>query len=179
MSIRVSTRGRAMPASPIRKLMPLADDARRRGVKVYHLNIGQPDIETPEAMRRRLTLAPKHHLVDPALIVGVLGTTERDVLTDGRLLGQVIESFAVAQIRAELALLARPPRLHHLRTAQGRHEIDLVVETGAVKVLVDPRSADIVRGSTLELDENLLGGGLKVRNPQAVHECACGESFSV
>jgi aspartate aminotransferase len=48
-----------MPASPIRKLMPLAEDARRRGVKVYHLNIGQPDIETPEAMRRRLALAPK------------------------------------------------------------------------------------------------------------------------
>ena len=59
MSLQVSTRGRAMPASPIRKLMPLADAARRRGVKVYHLNIGQPDIETPEAMRRRLSLAPK------------------------------------------------------------------------------------------------------------------------
>lgn len=36
-----------MPASPIRKLVPYADDAKRRGVKVYHLNIGQPDIETP------------------------------------------------------------------------------------------------------------------------------------
>jgi aspartate aminotransferase len=48
-----------MPASPIRKLMPLAEEAKRRGVKVYHLNIGQPDIETPEVMRRRLTLAPK------------------------------------------------------------------------------------------------------------------------
>ena len=36
-----------MPASPIRKLVPFADDAKRRGVKVYHLNIGQPDIETP------------------------------------------------------------------------------------------------------------------------------------
>jgi aspartate aminotransferase len=59
MSLQVSTRGRAMPASPIRKLMPLADEAKRRGVKVYHLNIGQPDIETPEAMRRRLTQAPK------------------------------------------------------------------------------------------------------------------------
>ena len=59
MRVQVSSRGRAMPASPIRKLMPLAEDARRRGVKVYHLNIGQPDIETPEAMRRRLALAPK------------------------------------------------------------------------------------------------------------------------
>jgi aspartate aminotransferase len=47
-----------MPASPIRKLMPLADEARARGVRVYHLNIGQPDLETPAAMRRRLAEAP-------------------------------------------------------------------------------------------------------------------------
>lgn len=38
-----------MPASPIRKLVPFAEAAKRRGVKVYHLNIGQPDIETPKA----------------------------------------------------------------------------------------------------------------------------------
>lgn len=37
-----------MPASPIRKLVPFADAAKKRGVKVYHLNIGQPDLETPE-----------------------------------------------------------------------------------------------------------------------------------
>ncbi len=43
-----------MPASPIRKLMPLADEARRRGIHIYHLNIGQPDLETPEPMRARL-----------------------------------------------------------------------------------------------------------------------------
>ena len=43
-----------MPASPIRKLMPLADAARRRGIHVYHLNIGQPDLETPREMRDRL-----------------------------------------------------------------------------------------------------------------------------
>lgn len=48
-----------------------------------------------------------------------------------------------------------------------------------VRVVVDPASAPIVRGSTLDLDRNLLGGGLKMRNPQAIHECACGESFSV
>ena len=39
-----------MPASPIRKLSPFADQAKRAGKKVYHLNIGQPDIETPEGM---------------------------------------------------------------------------------------------------------------------------------
>ena len=44
---RVSDRGRAMPDSPIRKLAPLAEKAKARGVKVYHLNIGQPDLPTP------------------------------------------------------------------------------------------------------------------------------------
>lgn len=43
-----SIRGNAMPASPIRKLVPLSDKAKERGVKVYHLNIGQPDLPTPE-----------------------------------------------------------------------------------------------------------------------------------
>jgi aspartate aminotransferase len=50
----ISERARRMPASPIRKLMPLADQAKARGVHVYHLNIGQPDIETPEPMRARV-----------------------------------------------------------------------------------------------------------------------------
>ena len=58
MKLQVSERGRAMPASPIRRLMPLADAARKRGVRVLHLNIGQPDLETPAPMRRRLADAP-------------------------------------------------------------------------------------------------------------------------
>ena len=45
----ISLRAEQMPASPIRKLVPLADAARARGTKIYHLNIGQPDIETPRA----------------------------------------------------------------------------------------------------------------------------------
>ncbi|MDD3281556.1 MAG: pyridoxal phosphate-dependent aminotransferase [Bacteroidales bacterium] len=48
---KISNKGQSMPASPIRKLVPYSDEAKKRGVKVYHLNIGQPDIETPkEAM---------------------------------------------------------------------------------------------------------------------------------
>ena len=43
-----SKRGQIMPASPIRKLVPLANKAKERGVKVYHLNIGQPDLPTPQ-----------------------------------------------------------------------------------------------------------------------------------
>lgn len=44
-----SKRGMQMPASPIRKLVPFADLAKKKGIKVHHLNIGQPDIETPPA----------------------------------------------------------------------------------------------------------------------------------
>ncbi len=45
---KISIRGTEMPSSPIRKLAPLAEDAKRRGIKVYHLNIGQPDLPTPQ-----------------------------------------------------------------------------------------------------------------------------------
>ena len=46
----ISHRGGHMPPSPIRKLVPFADAAKKRGTKVYHLNIGQPDIETPKSI---------------------------------------------------------------------------------------------------------------------------------
>ena len=45
---KISKRGTEMPSSPIRKLAPLADDAKKRGIHVYHLNIGQPDLPTPQ-----------------------------------------------------------------------------------------------------------------------------------
>ena len=45
---KVSNKGKQMPESPIRKLVPYADIAKKKGNKVYHLNIGQPDIKTPE-----------------------------------------------------------------------------------------------------------------------------------
>jgi aspartate aminotransferase len=44
----ISEKGKMMPASPIRKLVPYAEEAKKKGIKVYHLNIGQPDIPTPE-----------------------------------------------------------------------------------------------------------------------------------
>ncbi|HUF18777.1 MAG TPA: pyridoxal phosphate-dependent aminotransferase [Thermoanaerobaculia bacterium] len=50
----ISNRGHNMPASPIRKLASLADAAKQRGTHVHYLNIGQPDLETPEAIRREL-----------------------------------------------------------------------------------------------------------------------------
>jgi len=46
----ISQRGKEMPPSPIRKLVPYAEAAKKKGIRVYHLNIGQPDIETPTAL---------------------------------------------------------------------------------------------------------------------------------
>ena len=46
----ISNRGQLMPPSPIRKLVPFAEAAKKRGIKVFHLNIGQPDIQTPKAV---------------------------------------------------------------------------------------------------------------------------------
>ena len=43
---KISKKGQFMPASPIRKLVPYSDEAKSRGIHVYHLNIGQPDIAT-------------------------------------------------------------------------------------------------------------------------------------
>lgn len=52
----ISQRGVDMPASPIRKLVPLANKAKAKGTVVYHLNIGQPDLPTPEvAIEARAT----------------------------------------------------------------------------------------------------------------------------
>ncbi len=48
MAVQLSNRALKMPASPIRKLMPFADAAKARGIKIYHLNIGQPDVPSPD-----------------------------------------------------------------------------------------------------------------------------------
>jgi len=63
---QISTKGRIMPPSPIRKLAPFAEQAKSKGIKVYHLNIGQPDIPTPrigmEAVRHNdLTVVEYSH----------------------------------------------------------------------------------------------------------------------
>lgn len=50
----ISSKGKQMPQSPIRKLVPYAEAARKRGTKVYHLNIGQPDIATPEVAMKAI-----------------------------------------------------------------------------------------------------------------------------
>ena len=83
----------------------------------------------------RLIKTPKRYLGDPALAGAPLGLDTAAVLKDGDLLGRLIDTFTVAQIRPELALTSPPPRLYHLRDKEGRHEIDLVAEIAAGDIL--------------------------------------------
>jgi iron-sulfur cluster assembly protein len=55
---------------------------------------------------------------------------------------------------------------------------DILVESGGVRVVVDPKSALYVTGSELDYVEALQDGGFKVKNPNAATSCSCGESFS-
>jgi iron-sulfur cluster assembly accessory protein len=55
---------------------------------------------------------------------------------------------------------------------------DILVESGGVRVVVDPKSALYVTGSELDYIEALQDGGFKVKNPHAATSCSCGESFS-
>jgi iron-sulfur cluster assembly accessory protein len=55
---------------------------------------------------------------------------------------------------------------------------DFLVNSGGIRVVVDPKSALYVTGSELDFEDALQGGGFKVKNPNAATTCSCGESFS-
>lgn len=84
---------------------------------------------------RRLTHQPKRYLIDAGLIPAVVGVDANGILRDGNLLGRVIETFVVAQIRPEVAALTESAQLHHLRTQAGRQEVDLVLELSGGRVI--------------------------------------------
>lgn len=84
---------------------------------------------------KRLTRTPKRLVVDIAIAAVTLGLDIDDVLTDIKLLGRFVETFAISQLRTQASLLARPPQLFHLRDLDGRHEIDLVIEIGGGRII--------------------------------------------
>ena len=84
----------------------------------------------------RLVKAPKRYLTDTSLLSAALHLDEVSaVMRDGNLLGRLIETHVLAQIRPELELAGFTPRLYHLREKNGRHEIDLVAELSAGNVV--------------------------------------------
>lgn len=76
----------------------------------------------------RLTKTRKRYVIDPGLAANVLGVDPDAILTRGDLLGRLLDTFVMAQIRPLLALGERPVRAYHLRQQDGRHEIDVVLE---------------------------------------------------
>lgn len=94
----VSQRGQNCPPSPIRKLVPFSDEAKKRGIKVFHLNIGQPDIETPPNVMEKIRntelkvveyshsagiLSYRKKLVEYYSRVGVSVTPDEMIVTTG------------------------------------------------------------------------------------------------
>ena len=80
---------------------------------------------------KRLTLAPKRFLVDASLLASVTGATADTTMRDGNLLGRLLETLVVAQLRAQAAVSERRCRLYHLRQHHGRHEVDVIAELDA------------------------------------------------
>jgi iron-sulfur cluster insertion protein len=124
---------------------------------------------------------------------GILDSMETETTTGATQVIAVTEG-AARKARALAAREGTPDALLRLRVVAGgcdgfsyrlsfedgpRGDDHVVTAPDGFRVLVDPRSAPIVEGSTLDFDEAMLGGGLKVLNPRVTHECACGDSFSI
>ena len=68
---------------------------------------------------------------------------------------------------------------YKLRFAAAPRKGDILVRTGGVPVVVDPKTALYLKGTTLDYSHQMVAGGFKFSNPNAKASCSCGESFSV
>ncbi len=84
---------------------------------------------------KRLVLSPKRHVVDGALVASILRLDANAILRSGDLLGRLLDTFVVSQLRAEIAVSSSRPRLYHVRQEQGRFEIDVLSELGGGQVV--------------------------------------------
>ncbi len=94
----------------------------------------------------RLVRLSKRYLIDPAFVGPLLGVDVRAAMRDGDLLGRVLDSFVVAQLRADCTVSALAPRLFHVRDANGRHEIDVLAEFANGRVVAFEVKADAAPG---------------------------------
>lgn len=123
----------------------------------------------------RLIKASKRYLTDTSLLAAALGLNELAVMRDGAVLGRLIETFVLAQIRPQLELTGFKPRLYYLREKNGRHEIDLIAELPAgrvvaieIKSTAAPKRADAVHLEWLRdsLGERFLAGAVLHTGPR-------------
>jgi predicted AAA+ superfamily ATPase len=83
----------------------------------------------------QFTHLPKRYLIDPALVGALLRADRAGVINDPDLLGRLLDTFVATQIRPELTLSQARPRMFHIRDKGGRHEVDLVLEYGARRLV--------------------------------------------
>lgn len=123
----------------------------------------------------RLVKAPKRYVVDPSLVAGALRLNRGAVLRDSDLLGRILDTFVASQIRPELDVSPKRPRLYHLREKNGRREIDLLSELDdnrivavEVKAAAAPTRGDARHLAWLRehLDERFVAGAILHTGPR-------------
>jgi predicted AAA+ superfamily ATPase len=123
----------------------------------------------------RLIKTPKRYLVDPALMTAALRLDATTIMRDGNLLGRLLDTFVMAQLRPEVEVSTLRPRLYHMREKEGRREIDIVGELGTgivgveIKATAAPNNGDAVhlRFMRERLGERFLGGAVLHTGPRA------------
>jgi uncharacterized protein len=123
----------------------------------------------------RLIKTPKRYLVDPALMTAALRLDATTIMRDGNLLGRLLDTFVMAQLRPEVEVSTLRPRLYHMREKEGRREIDIVGELGTgivgveIKATAAPNNGDAVhlRFMREQLGERFLGGAVLHTGPRA------------
>jgi uncharacterized protein len=134
-ALALNTAGTADQAT----LIQAAGIDRKTGVAYEHLlsNLYVLDVVPAWFTNRlkRLGQLPKRYLIDPALALTESGADATSVLLDSDVLGRVIDTFVVAQLRAELPISELSPRIYHLRQDGGRREIDVLIELAGHRVI--------------------------------------------
>ncbi len=124
----------------------------------------------------RLTKAPKRYVVEPALALAALRVDLDGLMRDADLIGRILDTLVVAHLRADLPRCASRPRLYHLRTREGRQEVDILVEYGGghifaleVKATASPNREDARHILWLrdQIGDRFLGGAVLHTGPAA------------
>ena len=125
---------------------------------------------------KRLTATPKRYVIDPAVMASAIGATTAGIVANGKLLGGIIDTFVMAQLRPEVAISSGRTARRHLRTKNGREEVDIVLERADGRVLAlevkatsAPTPADARHLAWLRdrIGDRFIGGAVLHTGPDA------------